>query len=126
MLSERSRVCVGIAAVVYGILASFHAEAMMDLKSYRQSKSSQSVVKSHVEFYIIGLRDGIVMLDEYRRRYDGMKEKFCIEGKGLNNARTIAILDLEIADPSSGSPYSDDVPIALVLINALGRFASCK
>ena len=126
MLSQRSRVCVGVAAVLCGILASFHAEAALDLKWYRQSKSQQSGVKDHVELYINGLRDGIVLLDAYRQRYDGVKEKFCIEGKGLDGARTLAILDVEIAEPSTGRPYPEDIPIVFVLIKALERFASCK
>jgi hypothetical protein len=108
------------------MLASFHAEATLDLKWYQKSKSPQSGVKDQIEFYINGLRDGIVLLDAYRQRYDGVKEKFCIEGKGLDGARTLAILDVEIADPSTGRPYPEDIPIVFVLIKALERFASCK
>src|SRR5437867_12278862 len=71
--------------------------------------SKVSTKSDEDQFYINGLRDGIVLLDAYRQRYDGVKEKFCIEGKGLDGARTLAILDVEIADPSTGRSYPEDI-----------------
>jgi hypothetical protein len=82
-------------------------------------------VKESLEMYVSGLRDGIVLFDAIRERYEGVKKKFCTTGRNLDVKGTLGIIDAELASPSNGVPYSDDVPIAIILIKALERFAPC-
>jgi len=48
MLGNMPRVCMGIAALLWGILAAFNAEATLDLKWYRQG-NSQLDIKDSIE-----------------------------------------------------------------------------
>lgn len=125
MSSGKSRSYVLRAVLLLGIFSSYDAAAALDLKGYRLGKTIPET-KTEIESYVNGLRDGVILFDAYRHRYEKVKEKFCIDGKNLNSEKTIAILDLEIADPTSGKSYPDDIPIVFVLIKALERFSSCK
>jgi hypothetical protein len=116
---------VPVVWLVFGVLTSSNAEAILDLKGYRLGKSAPEA-KVVAENYVIGLRDGIVMFDAYRYKYEKVQERFCIKDAGLNTEKTIAILDLEIEDPTNGRPYPDDIPIVLIFIKAFERFAICK
>ena len=125
MSSTQSRPYLIVSVLLLGAFASFNASAAVDVKSYRIGVAALEVRKS-VEMYVNGLRDGIIFLDAFRHKYENVKLKFCTEDANLTEKKTLAILDLELADPSKGIPYRDDVPIVLVLIKALERFASCK
>jgi hypothetical protein len=125
MRGNKSWSLVPTAALILGVFAFSDAQAVLDLKHYRLSKTVPEA-KTVTEGYVNGLRDGIVMFDAYRYKYEKDKEKFCINDANLNSEKTIAILDLEIADPINGRPYPDDIPIVLILIKAFERFAPCK
>ena len=125
MFCDKFRSRLIVAALLLGVFVSFSAEAALDLKWYRHSKSLPEA-QEHVESYISGLRDGIILLDAYRHRFENINEKFCTSGKGLSAANTIALVDLEIAALPNGKPYPEDIPIVFILIKALERFAPCK
>jgi hypothetical protein len=124
MFNYKSKWLVPAMVFLAGVVMSSGASAALDLKSYKLGKTSPQV-RAEVESYVNGLRDGIVLFDIHRNAFDHIGSKFCVEGRKLNGERTIAILDREIAEPSSGKSYPDDIPIVFVLIRALERFASC-
>lgn len=117
------RTLVLVMLLIFGMFAG-DAEAILDLKDYCLGKNAPEA-KVVTENYVIGLRDGIVMFDAYRYKYE-KEERFCIKDAGLNSEKTIAILDLEIEHPMNGRPYPHDIPIVLILIKAFERFALCK
>ncbi len=125
MLSNKSRPHLIVAVLLLGVFASFDALAVgFDLKLYREGMALPAK-REQIKIYVDGLRDGITLLDSYPG-FESIKGKFCIAGANLTGQKTIAILDLEIADPTNGKPYPDDMPIVFVLIKALERFAPCN
>jgi hypothetical protein len=108
---------LAFAAASLLVMSSMDASAALDLKGYRLGKKSPQI-RAEV--------DGIVLFDAHRNRFDQVTSKFCIDGRSLNGERTISILDREIAEPTSGKTYPEDIPIVFVLIRALERYAPCQ
>jgi len=115
-----------VSVLLLGAFASFNASATLDVKGYRELMEMGGDGRQSAEMYVNGLRDGIVLFDAFRHRYDSIEQKFCVTGTDLSGEKTLAILNLELADPTRGKPYPDDMAIAFVLIMALERFAPCK
>lgn len=90
MQSKKPWSLVPVVILMLGLFVSGDAEAILDLKHYRLSKSAPEA-KAVAENYVLGLRDGIVMFDSYRHKYERVKEKFCINDAKLNSEKTIAI-----------------------------------
>jgi hypothetical protein len=114
-----------VLVLLLGAFTSFNASAAINVGAYRIGMAMPET-KEGVEMYVNGLRDGIIALDAYRQRYENVKQKFCIKDINLDQEGTLAIINVELANPSQGIPYTDDVPIVFVLIKALQRFAPCK
>lgn len=117
-----ARVCAFV--VFFAACAPLDASATFDVKAYRHSKSVPAT-KVIVSNYLSGLRDGILLFDGYRHRYEKVALAFCLGDKDLSGDNIVLLVERELADPANGTPYPDDMPIVFVLIKALERFVPC-
>jgi hypothetical protein len=111
--------------VVLSLLIPLSGYATITLFDYKLSQKYPNT-KESMGTYVAGLRDGILLFDVYNTKYKNSKRIFCSD-EVFSTEKTIAMLELEIADPTSGKPsYPDDFPLVLILIKAIERFVPCK
>jgi hypothetical protein len=96
----------------------------MTVGFYKESKNDPIKAGRQV-YYILGLADGL-MASNSALRLKHQQMLYCQPGRlGLNEALVESMIDKELADNPAHLQYSEDVPIGIVLMNAMQNTFPC-
>lgn len=117
----RRKAMRGVAALMLTLLCA-HATAM----SIREMRGLEQSDKEHgenfVQYYLVGVMEGAVEANAHVVRAGG-KPLFCLSGRRLEPRMAKPLLDGELR--RNAGLYEADMPLQLVLVNALIAAYAC-
>ena len=113
-----ARLCFLLAAIFLATTAN-----AMCLRELRALENSNKQGESYALYYLIGVMEGVVDAHAHSVRL-GAKPRFCIDGRRLEPRMAKALLDAELK--RNVDLYEADMPVQLVLTNALVSVYTCS
>jgi hypothetical protein len=95
----------------------------MSLRELRALENSNKQGESYALYYLIGVMEGIVDAHAHSVRA-GAKPRFCIDGRRLEPRMAKPLLDAELK--RNADLYEADMPVQLVIVNALVNVYTCS
>ena len=109
-------------AVLWGVALAPLASAM----SIREMRALQQSDRTHgeiyVQYYLVGAMEGALETNAQAVR-SGAKALFCLNGRRLEPPMAQTLLDTELK--RNAGLYEADMPVQLVLLNALSSVYTC-
>lgn len=108
------------------LVATVPANSSMKLKDY-QSIENEPATKATVKAYLQGVYKGALLFDSYAHRYmDKESTSFCTKNVVWSGEYPQLLLNKEIENRiSAGRPYPEDMPIELIMFEAMRNNISC-
>jgi len=106
--------------VTFGLLCT--AANAMTLRELRALEKNDKQGENYVNYYLVGVMEGVLETDAHRVR-DGAKPTICLNGRRLQPSMARSLFDTELQ--RNDGVYEADMPVQLVLRNALATVYSC-
>lgn len=113
-----SRLAVPMCALVVG--ATVHAMTLRELHTLETQDKKNG--KAYAGYYLVGVMEGLREASSAAQR-TGQKPAFCVQGRRLEPAMARSLFQTELT--RHADIYEADMPVQLVMANALGNSYSC-
>jgi len=111
----------GAALVLASALLASHANAM-SLRELQALEKTDAQGENHVRYYLVGVMEGA--LEAHRQDVrNGAKPAICLKSGSLEPFMARNLFDAELL--RNAGVYEADMPVQLVLTNALFHFYAC-
>lgn len=110
------------AAVLMGALCVAGVASAMSLRELHALEKSDKRGEDYVQYYLVGAMEGILEA-QARAVRAGAKPTICLNGRRLEPRMAKPILDAELK--RAEGVYEADMPVTLVMFNALGTAYPC-
>ncbi len=115
-----------LGALLFCLALALPAQAKMTLEQYR-NYSAMPGGGTLVRSYLSGLRDGIVMLQQLLEERHDVRPTFCPgETDLLKGTRFEDMLQRELANPTRGEPWPEDMQMGRLVTLALQDAYPCR
>lgn len=106
---------------------STSAAAQMPLSAYETLKDEPGATQE-VNNYLVGVYKGALFFDVYAHRYlDKPTETFCTDDVVWSSDYPRRLLEKQVADQKqSDNPYTDDIPVEFIMLQAMVRHLKCE
>ncbi len=111
-----------LACVVLGLSLLATSTQAMTLRELRALEKNDKQGENYVNYYLVGVIEGVLETDAHRVR-DGAKPTICLNGRRLQPSMARSLFDTELQ--RNDGVYEADMPVQLVLRNALATVYSC-
>ena len=111
------------ALVLVALLASSATAQAMTIREMRLLENNEKDGKAYAGYYLVGVVEGLREAAETERRA-GRKALFCVNGRRLEPSMARSLYQGEIT--RSAESYEADMPVQLVLSNALQSAYKCE
>ncbi len=111
---------LAIAAVCGLVLSSASAMSLRELRALELSDKEHGVV--YVQYYLVGAMEGALEANAQTVRAGG-KALFCLNARRLEPRMAKPLFDAELK--RNAGLYEADMPVQLVLVNALSSAYTC-
>ncbi|MGA8515869.1 MAG: hypothetical protein WB821_13980 [Burkholderiaceae bacterium] len=95
----------------------------MSLRELRALEKSNKQGQSYALYYLVGVLEGVIDAHAHSVRA-GTKPRFCIDGRRLEPRMAKPLFDAELK--RSADLYEADMPVQLVMTNALASVYTCS
>ena len=119
--SSATYVIRAVVLMLAGISLAATASAM-SLRELRTLEKSSKQGIHYANYYLVGVMEGVLETDAHRAR-DGAKPTICLNGRRLQPSMARSLFDTELQ--RNDGVYEADMPVQLVLRNALSTVYSC-
>ncbi|RZL63243.1 MAG: hypothetical protein EOP81_13470 [Variovorax sp.] len=113
-----SRLAVPACALVVGVAA----QAMTLRELHALETQDKKNGKAYASYYLVGVMEGLREASSAALR-SGQKPPFCVEGRRLEPAMARSLFQTELT--RHADIYEADMPVQLVMANALGNSYRC-
>jgi hypothetical protein len=110
------------ALVLVALLTCSAAAQAMTIREMRLLESNEKEGKAYASYYLVGVVEGLREAAEAERRA-GRKALFCVNGRRLEPSMARSLYQGEIT--RNADSYEADMPVQLVLFNALQTAYRC-
>lgn len=108
-------------AVLAAVLATTaHAMTIRELRALEVSDKKQG--EAYVNYYLVGVMEGALEAHAHGVR-NGAKPQICLNGRKLEPRMAKGLYDTELQ--RNAGVYEADMPVQLVMVNALGTVYPC-
>lgn len=118
MKSARLVPVLGAILMLWGALA--HAMSLRELRALALSDKNQG--PNYVQYYLVGVMEGTLEAHARAERA-GARPQVCIQGRRLEPFMAKPLFDAELM--RNKDLYEADMPVQLVMFNALATAYSC-
>jgi hypothetical protein len=109
-------------AVLAAVLATTaHAMTIRELRALEVSDKKQG--EAYVNYYLVGVMEGALEAHAHGVR-NGAKPQICLNGRKLEPRMAKGLYDTELQ--RNLGVYEADMPVQLVMVNALGTVYPCN
>lgn len=119
MSRAAARACLALALALLSA-ASATAMSLRELRALELSHKTQG--PNYVQYYLVGVLEG-TLETHARAERAGAKPQICINGRRLEPFMAKPLFDAELA--RNKDLYEADMPVQLVIFNALSTAYSC-
>ena len=109
-----------VLAATLAFAASAHAMTIREFRALETQEKKNG--KAYASYYLVGVMEGLREASDASQR-NGQKPPFCIEGRKLEPAMARSLYQTELA--RHADLYEADMPVQLVMSNALGTSYRC-
>lgn len=110
-------------AVSAALLLAIGAAQAMTLREFRALETQEKKNgKAYASYYLVGVMEGLREASDASLR-NGQKPSFCIENRKIEPSMARSLYQTELARHSD--IYEADMPVQLVMSNALGNSYRC-
>ncbi len=102
------------------LVGAANAMSLRELRALELSDKKQG--PTYVQYYLVGVLEGALEVHAQAVR-GGVKPLFCINGRRLEPRMAKPLFDAELA--RNAGVYEADMPVQLVLVNALATAYTC-
>jgi len=110
-----------VLAISLLVTATANAMTLRELRQLERANPKQG--QWYVQYYLIGVLEGLLEANAVAVRQGGTA-LFCLSDKRLDSTQAKAIFDAERT--SNADLYEADMPVQLVMANALSTIYPCK
>lgn len=115
--------CFARAVALLAVLGLLSITASaMTLRELRALEKTEKQGENYANYYLVGVMEGVLETDAHRVR-DGAKPTICLNGRRLQPSMARSLFDTELQ--RNDGVYEADMPVQLVLRNALATVYSC-
>ncbi len=111
-----------LTGMVLGLLLVGVSAQAMTLRELRALEKNDKQGENYANYYLVGVMEGVLESDAHRVR-DGAKPTICLNGRRLQPSMARSLFDTELQ--RNDGVYEADMPVQLVLRNALATVYSC-
>lgn len=111
-----------LTGMVLGLLLVGVSAQAMTLRELRALEKNDKQGENYANYYLVGVMEGVLETDAHRVR-DGAKPTICLNGRRLQPSMARSLFDTELQ--RNDGIYEADMPVQLVLRNALSTVYSC-
>jgi len=108
--------------IVLGLMLVGVSAQAMTLRELRALEKNDKQGENYANYYLVGVMEGVLETDAHRVR-DGAKPTICLNGRRLQPSMARSLFDTELQ--RNDGVYEADMPVQLVLRNALATVYSC-
>ena len=108
--------------IVLGLMLVGVSAQAMTLRELRALEKNDKQGENYANYYLVGVMEGVLETDAHRVR-DGAKPTICLNGRRLQPSMARSLFDTELQ--RNDGVYEADMPVQLVLRNALSTVYSC-
>jgi len=108
--------------IVLGLMLVGVSAQAMTLRELRALEKNDKQGENYANYYLVGVMEGVLETDAHRVR-DGAKPTICLNGRRLQPSMARSLFDTELQ--RNDGIYEADMPVQLVLRNALSTVYSC-
>ena len=109
------------AALLFGVLL-FTAASAMSLREIRALEKSNKQGENYTNYYLVGAMEGALEAHNQAVR-NGAKPSICLNGRRLEPHMARTLFDTELK--RNADVYEADMPVQLVMTNALTTVYAC-
>lgn len=107
---------------VIGLLSVSTLANAMTLRELRALEKNDKQGENYANYYLVGVMEGVLETDAHRVR-EGAKPTICLNGRRVQPSMARSLFDTELQ--RNDGVYEADMPVQLVLRNALATVYSC-
>ncbi|RYF33407.1 MAG: hypothetical protein EOO26_08230 [Comamonadaceae bacterium] len=111
---------LAVLAATLAFAASAHAMTIREFRALETQEKKNG--KAYASYYLVGVMEGLREASNASQR-NGQKPTFCVEGRKLEPAMARSLYQTELA--RHADLYEADMPVQLVMSNALGTSYRC-
>ena len=111
-----------LTCVVVGSLFIGMSVQAMTLRELRALEKNEKQGENYANYYLVGVVEGVLEADAQSVR-NGTKPTICLNGRRLQPSMARSLFDTELK--RNEGVYEADMPVQLVLRNALATVYSC-
>jgi len=111
-----------LTGMVLGLLLVGVSAQAMTLRELRALEKNDKQGENYANYYLVGVMEGVLESDAHRVR-DGAKPTICLNGRRLQPSMARSLFDTELQ--RNDDVHEADMPVQLVLRNALATVYSC-
>ncbi len=118
----KNKIAYAVILCLLTLVASGSANAM-SLRELRALEKSNKQGPEYKRFYLIGVLEGILAAN-VQAVQAGAKPLFCLDGRRLDPINATVLFNTEMK--RNADVYEADMPVDLVVLNALANAYSCN
>jgi len=120
---QRADSARAVRALALALLCGAHAAQAMSLRQLQALEKQDKQSANYVRYYLVGLMEGL-MDAEKERSTTGTRARICQADKRMEPAMAMALFEAE--RKRNRDMYEADMPVALVMRNALQNAYPCS
>ena len=109
--------------LLYALMMFCNATSAMSLREFHGLEKIKHQGMNYANYYLVGVMEGAIEADAHAVR-EGSSPRVCLNGRHLEPGAARQLFDAEIR--RNKDLYEADMPVQLVMFNALASIYSCS